>query len=473
MVSAYTYFVIFWCNEDKFRNSHWSLIVNITTNSIAAFVVQGFLTYRYWKLSSNKYTTSVIFALMLFGWAGDIHLAIRSSHPSRVPADRLSDTRDVVIALAGSAATDITITVALIWALHQTQTFNKVTKHLVRRIMNVAIVTGSVTSIAAIIVLITFLIIPLSRIPTCFALFLGRIYTLSMLYVLIHRDVISQGLMSVVVDSDALHSTMETACNTNLRGSVGAAIGALNWPPPYPIVELASYTFMLRKLKSLAHIPITRKDGLELKDIETAFKHISKELSKELAGTQASGQAVRILVSGGTCSVMYFGNRDKTKDIDFFIPDPALIEMIAGSQASLPFDLQKRWPENWINAEMAGFAMMPGCEDLYKNSIANNVVLYQSDTLVAYAADWRFQLIGKITRAYQMELLKEQLQSRDREGKDLKDAVSLLQILITQNNGPLDRNVVRSWYNGSALEDVEIEFVNKEYRAKFNVDAIL
>ncbi|KAH9487105.1 hypothetical protein JR316_0001173 [Psilocybe cubensis] len=222
---------------------------------------------------------------------------------------------------------------------------------------------------------------------------------------------------------------------------------------------------MIRKLKSLAHIPITKKDGLELKDIETG--------EEELTDKTTSAQAVNIVVAGGTCSVMYFGNRDKTKDIDFFIPDPELMGIIAGAQATLPPDLRQRWPVNWINAEMAGFAMMPGCEDLYKNSVANNVVLYQSDTLVAYAADWKFQLIGKITRAYQMEQLNEHVQSKDRERKDINDAISLLQILITENNAPLDRNVIRSWYNGSALDNVEIEFVNKEYRARFSVDAII
>ncbi|KAF8157119.1 hypothetical protein B0H34DRAFT_487541 [Crassisporium funariophilum] len=225
---------------------------------------------------------------------------------------------------------------------------------------------------------------------------------------------------------------------------------------------------MLRRLQSFAHVPIIRKDGLEYKDMETAFNHISKELEK-----QVPDQVVQILVSGGTCSVMYHRNRNSTKDIDFFIPDPTLIEIIAGSQASLPRDLRQRWPENWINAEMAGYAMMPGCEDLYANSIANNVVLYQSDSLVVYAADWKFQLIGKIMRAYQMESLKEHVQSMDRTGKDLKDAISILQILIKENNGPLDGSVLRSWYNGSAVEDVEIEFVNKAYRAQFNVDAII
>ncbi|KAF8889744.1 hypothetical protein CPB84DRAFT_1785313 [Gymnopilus junonius] len=122
---------------------------------------------------------------------------------------------------------------------------------------------------------------------------------------------------------------------------------------------------------------------------------------------------------------------------------------------------------------MAGFAMMPNCERLYENSIANGIVLYHSESLVAYAADWKFQVLGKITRAYQMELLKNQVQSKDRGKKDWKDAISLLDVLVKENGGPLDRDVVRSWYNGSAIEDVEIDYVNTAFHAQFNFDAIL
>lgn len=91
-----------------------------------------------------------------------------------------------------------------------------------------AIVTGSAISAAASIALITFLVIPLSRGKSSlvqivldvllnsfcsfnmFSLFLGRIYTLTMLYVLIHRDAISQGVMNVVIESDTFQSAIET-----------------------------------------------------------------------------------------------------------------------------------------------------------------------------------------------------------------------------------------------------------------------
>ncbi|KAH9476902.1 hypothetical protein JR316_0010818 [Psilocybe cubensis] len=140
-ISAYTFYVTFWGNANSISNTHWSLIVNIITNAITAFVVQGFLTYRFWKLSVSKTNeavhsprrfaylptnaaiciTIVIFCLMLFGWGGDIHLAIRASQPRRRPEDRLRDTRDVIMALAGTAAADLAITGALIWTFDTLQ----------------------------------------------------------------------------------------------------------------------------------------------------------------------------------------------------------------------------------------------------------------------------------------------------------------------------------------------------------------
>jgi hypothetical protein len=49
----------------------------------------------------------------------------------------------------------------------------------------------------------------------------------------------------------------------------------------------------------------------------------------------------------------------------------------------------------------------------------------------------------------------------------------ILLVPVKENDGLLDRSVVRSWYNGSALEDVEIDFVNEAFCAQFNVDAII
>ncbi|PPQ69037.1 hypothetical protein CVT26_003746 [Gymnopilus dilepis] len=215
--------------------------------------------------------------------------------------------------------------------------------------------------------------------------------------------------------------------------------------------------------------PIFGLDGsLTSKPFSLAFDHISRELSRRFPS-----QTIRIIVSGGTCSVLYHKNRESTKDIDFFIPDPEVIEAISSCQETLPRHLKQLWPENWVNAEMAGFAMMPNCEGLYENSIANDVVLYRSEALLAYAADWKFQLIGKIMRAYQMALLKDQMQSRDRGKKDLTDAISLLDLLIKENGGPLDRSAIRSWYNGSAIEDAEIDYVNAAFQERFRFIPIL
>jgi hypothetical protein len=45
---------------------------------------------------------------------------------------------------------------------------------------------------------------------------------------------------------------------------------------------------------------------------------------------------------------------------------------------------------------------------------------------VVYAADWRYQLVGKIVRAYQISQLSGTHQAEERTGKDLSDAVSIM-----------------------------------------------
>jgi len=108
---------------------------------------------------------------------------------------------------------------------------------------------------------------------------------------------------------------------------------------------------------------------------------------------------------------------------------------------------------------MIAFVMnVPGCENLYQNSIDAGVVLFKSDSLEVYAADWRYQLVGKIVRGYQLSTMNETVQAQDRLGKDLADAVSILHLLVSERGGkPLQKTEMMTWYgDGPTLEDAEI-----------------
>ena len=181
------------------------------------------------------------------------------------------------------------------------------------------------------------------------------------------------------------------------------------------------------------------------------------------------------MCSGGACSVILLKNRSATHDIDFFSTNPEVIEAVMEAKNSAPNSIKNEWPSDWINAEMIGFVSnQAGCETLYQDSIDANVILFQSESLVVYAADWRFQLAGKIARAYQMSQLSTTVQAQEREGKDLSDAVSILHLLISQRDQLLSKADLLTWYaDGPALEDAEIEYVNAEYRRLYGSDGIV
>lgn len=131
------------------------------------------------------------------------------------------------------------------------------------------------------------------------------------------------------------------------------------------------------------------------------------------------------------------------------------------------------------NSEMLAFVNnRDGCENLYEESIQEGVLMFASDALEVYAADWRYQLVGKMARANENKLLLEEgeghYDATHREGKDLTDALSILHELIKKNGGPLKKTEIRTWYSsGPALDDTEIGYVNEEYVKKHGVAGIV
>ncbi|KAF9557737.1 hypothetical protein CPC08DRAFT_34074 [Agrocybe pediades] len=200
--NAFTFLVIYLDDDNRTSRSHWTLTAYVVTNSISAFVVQGSMVYRYWRLSRNYFIVLPINLLMLFSFGASMWLIVSSSRRQR-RIERYDDLQVVIIALAGTAFTDICINVALTWKLRMSSTYSSGTRHLVDRIVTYAIVTGCTTSIFALSVLISYLIYPPSAISTGIAFSLGRVYTLTMIFTLISRDKLSKDpVYHIAVDTE-------------------------------------------------------------------------------------------------------------------------------------------------------------------------------------------------------------------------------------------------------------------------------
>lgn len=177
---------------------------------------------------------------------------------------------------------------------------------------------------------------------------------------------------------------------------------------------------------------------------------------------------LRILISGGATSVLNLENRTSTRDVDFL--SSGLVDElneILDAKSKATRDLET-YPGDWLSAEMVAYVNNePDCQGLYRNSIILSDIVYQSDVLIAYVADWRFQLTGKIERCYR---LSESDNPEDM--RHLSDAIHILHLLVKRNGGPLSVADVRTWYAlGPQLTPEEFAYVDAHYQRHFKVQA--
>jgi hypothetical protein len=153
----------------------------------------------------------------------------------------------------------------------------------------------------------------------------------------------------------------------------------------------------------------------------------------------------------------------------FFTEDPTVLEELFTAKRIASAEL-KNLHGNWINGEVTAYIRNnSGCEQLFSTFQDLGVILYQSDTLMVYVADWRYQLVGKISRAFADN------PSDPHHDRNLMDAVSILCLLVEANTGELlDQALVRAWYTyGPTLSNAKIDFTNQAYRDKFGAEGIL
>ncbi|KDR81872.1 hypothetical protein GALMADRAFT_240135 [Galerina marginata CBS 339.88] len=202
--AVFLIFVVHWGKERiAIASGDWVCVVWILTNAMTAVAVQSFMVNRYWKLGSNYFVLIPIVIMMLTTLAFSVRLAAQAAFNYQLETEKSKDVADVALALAAAAATDISINIALIWRLHKTRTCVIATRHIIGRVMMLAIITGCATSLWALAAIITYLIPRSSAISVGFAFILARIYSLTLLYTLLNRDrMANDPWLHVIVSGD-------------------------------------------------------------------------------------------------------------------------------------------------------------------------------------------------------------------------------------------------------------------------------
>ncbi|KAF9462697.1 hypothetical protein BDZ94DRAFT_1309405 [Collybia nuda] len=216
---------------------------------------------------------------------------------------------------------------------------------------------------------------------------------------------------------------------------------------------------MLKKMKSMVTLGQPEvKQYLTAKDIERGKTLL---LSNVMIGGHKPATYHR---SGGATSVIILGNRTSTKDVDFISSRPEEFNEICDAKYEATQEL-KTYPGDWLNSDMIAYVHgEPDCDKLFENSVNMGEIMYQSDVIVAYVADWRFQLVGKIQRCYMVA------QSDGSDTRHLSDAIYILILLVTRNGGPLSIAMIRTWYAiGPLLTMKELTFIDNCYQRHLGV----
>lgn len=118
----------------------------------------------------------------------------------------------------------------------------------------------------------------------------------------------------------------------------------------------------------------------------------------------------------------------------------------------------------WCNDNVKVFALGDRRIKLFRQSIDQDVKLWQGKNLVVYAAKWEWVLDRKLKRL-----------SKDKRDKDFDDCVAILHLLRQRKGDPLSRDAVKT-FNINPCEPIEdhyIDEVAKKYQDIYRTRGIL
>ncbi|KAG8927505.1 hypothetical protein FRC03_011811 [Tulasnella sp. 419] len=154
----------------------WSWIAVPLFSGIVSGTVQLFFAWRIWRLSGSRILSGLI-----------VCLALAQSISAMVSGIWFAILNDITkistlfpsatVWLGGSALTDVIITVSLVAYLSRSSTGFSTTNDIITRLIRMTVQTGAVTSLAAIVELILFLVYKTNNLHMIPALALAKLYT--------------------------------------------------------------------------------------------------------------------------------------------------------------------------------------------------------------------------------------------------------------------------------------------------------
>ncbi|PBK62535.1 hypothetical protein ARMSODRAFT_964038 [Armillaria solidipes] len=173
MVDMYMALIL---NFGNAARSTWLGAANLALTAIMAGAVQLFFAWRVKVLTSSWISASSVCFTALLAVAGGIATAAEANAQQAV-TDFQTFKITVIIWLVSSCICDFLITGALVWYLRGHKTGFEQSDELMDGIIRLTVQTGLITSICAMLDLITFIAIASPNVHIIFTGMLGKLYT--------------------------------------------------------------------------------------------------------------------------------------------------------------------------------------------------------------------------------------------------------------------------------------------------------
>ncbi|KAK0218775.1 hypothetical protein IW262DRAFT_1055067 [Armillaria fumosa] len=178
--AVYNYTITHFGDTDNLQNVLWSLYLEALFNGITGFLVQSFFLHRIWTFRKNMYITFVIGLLVIGEFGVTIsYVALGMKLKTFTDLKQIKGVSMSINALA--AAGDVLISAAICTMLNSSKSGFAWSNHVINRLILFSINSGLLTSICAIMSLVTILALPNTLIYFCFYFLIGRFYSNSLL----------------------------------------------------------------------------------------------------------------------------------------------------------------------------------------------------------------------------------------------------------------------------------------------------
>ncbi|KAI0636114.1 hypothetical protein C8Q77DRAFT_1155821 [Trametes polyzona] len=186
--AVYNYLVLSFANPIRVTQLVWSIPTEVVFNAILAIILNGFLTYRIWKVSRLYSLTVVATVLSLANFGTNLAYAIRGYFYTNIFAAERELRPHGIAGLSISVATECMISFSLAYYLHTRRTGLSKSNDIITKLILVSVTTGLLIAAFNIADLIAYVTAKDDLYILFFNFMLGKLYANSLLTSLNSRE---------------------------------------------------------------------------------------------------------------------------------------------------------------------------------------------------------------------------------------------------------------------------------------------